>query len=235
MTATIAIPAAGTHAQRPQRPQRSVFLCALCVLCASFALLPAVPAAAQEPPALSIRPFAFGSIQSFAAVDTFNAVFGQSYDPFFGGGAQVVLHDRFVVELTASRFKQTGQRAFISNGKSFGLGIPLTATIIPFEVTGGYRFKLSPRVRPYVAAGFGTYKYTETSSFSEAGEDVDVRHAGFVLNGGADFRLHPWISIGADLQYTHVTGIIGTAGVSQQAGEDDLGGVAARFKLIVGR
>ena len=43
------------------------------------------------------------------------------------------------------------------------------------------------------------------------------------------------LMIGADVQYSHVPGILGTAGVSQQAGEDDLGGVAARFKLIVGR
>src|SRR5262249_24624594 len=212
--------------------QGSRVLCVLCVLCGWFAL--AAPAAAQEPPAISIRPFVFGSVQSFAATDTFNAVFGQSYDPFFGGGVQVVFQDQFVVELAASRFKETGERAFISNGQSFRLGIPLTAEIVPFEITGGYRFKLSPRVRPYVAAGWGTYKSTETSQFNAAGEDVDTRHSGFVVNGGADFRLYSWISIGADVQYTHVPGIIGTAGVSQQAGESDLGGVAARFKLIVG-
>jgi len=223
----------GKQRQRSQRSQRRLLFSVLCGLCGCLVL--PVPAAAQEPPAISIRPFVFGSVQSFAATDTFNAVCGQSYDPFFGGGVQVVFDDRFVVELAASRFKQTGERAFISNGQSFRLGIPLTAKIVPFEITGGYRFKLSPRVRPYVAAGFGTYKYTETSQFNQAGEDVDVRHAGFVLNGGADFRLHTWISIGADVQYTHVPGIIGTAGVSQQAGEDDIGGVAARFKLIVGR
>ncbi|HJZ77877.1 MAG TPA: outer membrane beta-barrel protein [Vicinamibacterales bacterium] len=203
------------------------------MLCGCFAL--AAPAAAQEPPAISIRPFVFGSIQSFAATDTFNAVFGQSYDPFFGGGVQVVVHDGFVVELAASRFKETGQRAFINNGQSFRLGIPLTAEIVPFEITGGYRFKLSPRVRPYVAGGWGTYKYTETAEFNVDTENVATRHSGFVLNGGADFRLQTWISIGADVQYTHVPGILGTGGVSQQAGEDDLGGVAARFKLIVGR
>jgi opacity protein-like surface antigen len=223
----------GKQPQRSRRPQRFRCLGVLCVLCGCFML--AAPAAAQDAPAISIRPFALGAVQSFAAVDTFNAVFGRSYDPFFGGGVQVVFDDRFIVELAASRFKQTGQRAFISNGRNFGLGIPLTATIIPFEVTGGYRFKLSPRVRPYLAAGVGTYRYKETSSFSDPGEDIDVRHAGFVANGGADFRLHPWISIGADVQYTRVTGIIGTGGVSQQAGENNLGGVAARLKLLVGR
>jgi outer membrane protein W len=197
--------------------------------------LVAPAASAQDEPGLAIRPFVLGTIQGFSAVDSFNAVFGRSYEPFFGGGVQVIVHEQVFVELTASRFKQTGERAFISNGQSFQLGIPLTATLTPFEVTAGYRFKLSPRVRPYVAAGAGTYRYKETSSFSDPGEDVDVRHAGFVVNGGADFRLHPWIRVGADVQYTHVPGILGTAGVSAQASEDDLGGVAARFKLIVGR
>ena len=56
-----------------------------------------------------------------------------------------------------------------------------------------------------------------------------------MLNGGAEFRLHRWIGVAADVQYSHVTGILGTGGVSQQAGESDLGGIAARFKLIVGR
>jgi hypothetical protein len=204
------------------------------VLCGCFLL--AAPAAAQdEAPAISIRPFVFGTIESFTAVDTFDAVFGRSYDPFFGGGVQVVFHDQYFVELSASRFKQIGQRAFISNGQKFGLGIPLTATLTPFEVTVGYRFKLSPRTRPYVAVGGGRYQYTETSNFSEPGEDVDAHHAGFVLNGGADFRVQRWVSIGADVQYTRIRGIIGNAGVSQQAGENDLGGVAARLKLIVGR
>ena len=197
--------------------------------------LVAPAASAQDEPDLAIRPFVFGTIQGFSAVESFDAVFGRSFEPLFGGGVLVIFHEQFLVELSASRFKQTGERAFISNGQSFRLGIPLTATLTPFEVTAGYRFKVSPRVRPYIAAGVGTYQYKETSSFNDPGEDVDVRHAGFVVNGGVDFRLHPWIRIGADVQYTHVPGILGTAGVSAQANENDLGGVAARFKLIVGR
>ena len=56
-----------------------------------------------------------------------------------------------------------------------------------------------------------------------------------MLNGGAEFRLHRWVGLGADVQYTHVPGILGLGGVSQQAGENDLGGVAVRVKLVVGR
>ena len=197
----------------------------------------AAPAGAQDAPTLSIRPFVMATDQSFAAVDTFDAAFGKTYFPFFGGGVQILVNDHFFAELGASRFRQTGERAYRSGGKVFKLGIPLTATITPFEITGGYRFRLRqlPRVRPYVAAGFGSYSYKETSTFADAGEDVDTRHSGFVLNGGAEFRLHRWVGLAADVQYSHVPGILGTAGLSQQAGETDLGGVAARFKLVVGR
>jgi outer membrane protein W len=200
-------------------------------------LAAASPAAAQPAEGISIRAFAMATDQSFAAIDTFDAAFDKTYFPFFGGGVQVGFDDRFFAEVSASRFRQQGQRAYFSGGKSFKLGIPLTATITPLEITGGYRFRLvrAPRVRPYIAAGVGSYAYQETSSFAAAGEDVDTRHVGFVANGGAEFRLHRWVGLGVDVQYSHIPGILGTGGVSQQAGEEDLGGVAARFKLIVGR
>jgi hypothetical protein len=206
----------------------------------------AAPAAAQRPvprpaapppPALAVRVFAMATEQSFAAVDTFDATFGKTYGPFFGGGAQLVVNDRFFAEIAISRFQETGSRAFINAGQAFNLGIPLTATITPIELTGGYRFRLRslPKVRPYVAAGFGSYGYQETSQFAAAGDDVDTRHAGFLLNGGAEFRLQRLVGLGIDVQYSHIPGILGNGGVSQQAGESDLGGVAARFKLVVGR
>jgi len=209
---------------------KSAMAAAIVIACAS-----AAPALAQDDPSIAIRPFVFGSVQSFTAIDTFDAVFGRAYDPFYGGGVQAVFDGKFFVELSASRFRQTGQRAFISGGQKFRLGIPLTATIVPFEVTGGYRFHFSPRVRPYVAAGVGSYRYKETSTFNDPSEDVDVRHAGFVVNGGAEFRAHRWVGIGADIEYSHIPGILGSGGVSLQAGEKDLGGVSARLKLIVGR
>jgi outer membrane protein with beta-barrel domain len=220
------------------------------IACVVVGLALAAPAAAQPPaprppartaappaPALSIRPFVVATEQSFAAIDTFDATLGKTYGPFFGGGVQVVIHDSFFVEASASRFRQTGERAYLSGGKTFKLGIPLTATITPLEVTGGYRFRLRhyPKLRPYLAIGVGSYSYQETSEFAAAGEDVDASHAGVVANGGAEFRLQRWVGLAVDVQYTHVPGIFGTGGVSQQAGETDLGGVAARVKLVLGR
>ena len=191
----------------------------------------------EDTPALSLRPFFMASGERFAAKNSFEAVFGQSVEPFLGGGLQLVDRGGFFIDLTASRFKKTGQRAFRANNHNFGLGIPLTATITPLEVAGGYRFKLpgSPRLVPYVGAGAGSYGYKETSKFSDTGDDVDTRHTGYLAVGGVEFRLHRWLGMSVDAQYTHVLGILGTGGISQDAGEKDLGGIAARVKVIVGR
>ena len=189
----------------------------------------------MNPPAVSLRPFLLVTEQSFAAKQSFKAIFGQSAAPFVGGGVELVLHDRFYIDLAASRFQKTGQRAFLFNGQAFGLGLPLTVTETPFEVSGGYRFLPRHRINPYVGVGFGSYGYKETSESSSSDENVDTRHAGFLVSGGAEFRLHRWVSVTADVQYTRISGILGSSGISKDAGESDLGGVAARFKVLVGR
>jgi opacity protein-like surface antigen len=193
------------------------------------------PAASDDAPAISLRAFFMTSGESFAAKQTFNGIFGQSFEPLFGGGLELVQNGTFYLDVGASRFRKTGQRAFRSNGQNYGLGQPLTATITPFEVTGGYRYRMSPRIVPYAGIGVGSYGYKETSQFSDATENLDTRHAGFLVVGGAEVRLHRWVGISGDVQYTHVTGILGTAGISKDAGENDLGGVALRLKVIVGR
>jgi hypothetical protein len=210
-----------------------------------FLLLTAAPLAAQstadpagfsEPYEVSFRGFGSFSEQSFAAKTTVDAAFGSSTQPFFGGGAQIVSPAGFFVEFGVSRFKKTGQRAFINNGQVYPLGIPLTATVTPIEFSFGYRFGASKwKVIPYAAGGIGRYNYTEESSFAADGENVDDHHIGYLAMGGVEFRLQKYIGVAVDAQWTHVPGILGLAGVSQAAGESDLGGIAARFKLVIGR
>lgn len=214
------------------------------VLLACAGLAYAAPASAQSRaaartsapvPSIEFRPFVMGTYQQFAARQTFDAVFSQPQQAFFGGGLDVAFRSGVFIDLTASRFSKTGQRAFFSNGQSFKLGLPLTVTEIPFEVSGGYRFKGTKTIRPYLGAGAGTYGYTETSDSSAAGENVDVRHVGYLLVGGAEVRLQKWVALGADAQWTRISGILGAGGVSKAAGENDLGGVAFRLRVIVGK
>jgi outer membrane protein W len=199
------------------------------------ALLTAAPLFAQQP-VVSFRPFLLVTDERFAAQTTFKSVFGSATQPAWGAGLDVGLGRHVFVDLAISRMNQSGQRAFINDGQVFALGIPLRVTLTPVELTAGYRFRRAKwRVIPYVGAGIGWYQYRETADFSAAGDDVDVRHAGFVMMGGAEFRVTKWVGIAGDAQYTNVTGILGQGGLSKDANESDLGGVAARLRVIVGR
>jgi opacity protein-like surface antigen len=210
-----------------------------------FAILVAIPASAQsvpdpatssEPSEAAFRGFFVAAQQSFAASTTFDATFGGSSQPFFGGGIQITTPSGVFVEFGITRFKKNGQRAFVNNGQAFPLGIPLTATITPLELSVGYRFGATRwRVIPYAAGGFGRYDYKEESGFAADGDNVDTHHVGYLMNGGVEVRLQKWIGVAVDGQYTHVPGILGASGISQDAGETDLGGAAVRFKVIVGR
>jgi hypothetical protein len=190
-----------------------------------------------ETDGIAFRPFVMGTQQSFAAAHTFEAVFGRSHEPFYGGGLQVVVKGRYFAELVASRFRKTGERAVRVNNENFRLGLPLTAEITPFEVIGGYRLDLRPNqpIVPYAGAGLGTYAYKESSPSSDPEENIDTRHRGFVLIGGVEFRLHRWVRVDVDEQYTRVPGILGLGGISKAAAEDNLGGIAFRLKMVVGR
>jgi hypothetical protein len=55
------------------------------------------------------------------------------------------------------------------------------------------------------------------------------------LVGGAEFRVARWVAITGDAHYTRVPGILGQGGISKEVGENDLGGVAARVRVMLGR
>ena len=207
-----------------------------------LALGGAAPVRAQTPPRISVRPFVEITDERFAAVQSFDATFGQSVEPFYGGGLQVTLRDRVFLDIAASRFSKTGDQVFVNNGQVFHLGLPMTATLTPIEATGGYRFHVTRRRRPvrwlipYVGVGVGSYGYRQTSAFADPSENIETRKAGFLATAGAEFRLNPWLGLAADLQYTHVPGILGAKpSVSNAFGENDLGGFAGRIRLILGR
>ena len=82
---------------------------------------------------ISLRAYALFSEQAFTAKTTFDAIFGNNSGPFFGGGGQVILANGIFFDVSGSRFSRSGERAFISGGQAFQLGIPLKATITPID------------------------------------------------------------------------------------------------------
>ena len=87
---------------------------------------------------------------------------------------------------------------------------------------------------PYVGAGIGAYFYKEESDFDESGDDIESSHAGYLGVAGVEFGVSRRIFTAFDVQYSHVPGILGDGGLSQEFGDDSLGGLAVRFRLMVG-
>jgi hypothetical protein len=201
-------------------------------------------ASAQPAPRVEFRPFGVFAVERFTAATTFDATLDSSVQPLWGGGVEMTTRKKIFVDVTVTRFSRTGQQAFVDNGQVFRFPISLHATLTPIEFTVGYRFPPKRRsvwrrrramVIPYAGMGIGVYRYEESSDLSVASDDVDQTHAGFVAVGGAEFRVSKWIGITADAQYTWVPGILGQGGVSQLVHEHDLGGIAGRVRVILGR
>jgi opacity protein-like surface antigen len=185
----------------------------------------------------TIRGFADAGSRTFTAEKSFKAVLGSNSGPVFGGGVEAVLWQHVFVDVRASRFRKTGHRVFVFDGKNFDLGIPATITIRPVELNVGYRFLPGRRVVPYGAIGAGWHAYTETSKFADASENVKDTFNGFQILGGAEVRLWRWIAVGGEAQWARVRDALGTDpnGVSKEFSETDLGGSTFRVKVIVGR
>jgi hypothetical protein len=205
-------------------------------------------ASAQRPgQTIGVRGFAtFGGF-SAQAKNSFEAIFGSSGGPVFGGGAQVLLPYGLYVELSASRFKRTGERVFVGPGDEvFPLGIPLEVTLTPLEITGGWRYfhcprttrartgVCRPRVIPYAGGGFSSYRYEETSDFAGAEEDIAERFNGFHVVGGAEYLALPWLAVGGEIAWSTVADAL-QGGVAAAFDEDNLGGTTFRVKVSIGR
>jgi opacity protein-like surface antigen len=190
---------------------------------------------AVSPPAIGIRGFGVASYTLFQAHDSFEAVFGSAWQPFYGGGGQVVIRDRFFVDASFEQFKKTGQRVIVSNGEVFPLGIDDEVTVNPFTVSGGYRFRTNRSMVSYVGGGIGTYRYRETSDFADPSENVDERHTGYHALGGVEYGVARWTFVAFEVRYASVPDALGPPGVSGEFDETNLGGFSLGLRVLVGR
>jgi opacity protein-like surface antigen len=193
------------------------------------------PDASSQPSARTIGIWGFGHFgyTRFAAHDSVQAVTGQAGGGIFGGGAEVRIGRGLFVGGMIEHFSKTGERVYVLDQDVFKLGIPDDISITPITVTAGWRF-VHERATPYVGGGAGTVGYKETSSFADAGENVDQRFTSYHVLGGIDFR-NGWLATAFEVQYSRVPDAIGVAGASAAFAEHDLGGWATRVKIMVGK
>jgi hypothetical protein len=222
--------------------RRYPFIAALALLGA----MAASPVAAQTqttrrastPRSVEIGGYAMVGQFNFAASESFDAVLGTTSGVIFGGGATVGLPiGGLFVDVGAWQYSGSGERAFVADGEVFPVGIPLDVEIVPIEISAGWKFRIRslPKLLPYVAGGYTSFGYKETSPFAGSGEDVDERFGGYHLRGGAEFKLTTWLGVAGEVAWTSVPDALGDGGVSAAFNEDNLGGTSFRARITVGR
>ena len=210
-----------------------------CVAAALVLALPASGAAGQDAlprasSAIGLRAYGIVDLNAVAAKESFDAVLGTSQLTAWGGGVDVVdIWKHVFARVAVTRARKTGTRVFVANGQVFPLRIPLTVTMTPVEVGGGWRFASSraTRLTPYAGVAFLSMGYRETSKFAEAGEDASERFGGQEVFGGADVRIVKWLVASGEVQYRRVPNALGIGGVSKDFSESDLGGFTARVTI----
>ena len=216
--------------------RRPAAIAALLCLCCPAVLSGQVTPAAPRRPFVAVRGVLGAGVTHFISDKTFKAVFGDARGVTWLGAGQLLFRGGMFAEVSVERFRRTGQRVFVFEGNVIPLGIADTVTITPITVAGGYRFVRSgSRVTPYAGAGIGSYALREESDFAEDSDNVDTRHAGYLLFAGAEVRLWRWLGVAGELRFATVPDGIGQHGVASEYGETNLGGTTAGVKLIVGR
>lgn len=197
-------------------------------------------APAPAPPArgVAVRAYGEGGLHWFAAADTFNAVFGSSSGPIFGGGVEALWNRRLSISFDVSRFQATGERVFVFNDEVFPLGIDTKVDIMPIAVNVGYRLERPRRTLvPFVGGGVNWHRYTETSDFADAGEDVSATYTGVHVLGGAEWRVSRLVAVAGVGRWISVRDALGDEPTSAASAfdEHDLGGFDLRVRIVVGR
>lgn len=199
---------------------------------------PRPASAARQPRVFHIDGYAMVGRVTFTAAETFTTILGKSAGPMVGGGARVGIPlGGLFIDVGAWRYRDEGERVVMVNNTPYRLGIPLTATVTPFELSAGWRFRFSrvSKLTPYVAGGITSTKYQETSSFNTPAEDVDETFNGSHLFAGAEYRVVRWVGAAAEVHWTTVPDALGHGGVSKAFNDTDLGGRSFRFKITIGR
>jgi hypothetical protein len=195
-------------------------------------LLSAAPAAAQP---LSVRGYVTYGSTVFASSESFEAITGETSKAGIGGGATVIgLWRGLFADVGVSQQELDGQRVFIDAGVVYPLGIPVTITMRPVDIAGGWRFFYG-RLSPYAGAGVSLLSYEETADFAESGDNVSESKTGALFLAGVDVAVIRWLHAGAEFRYRAVKGVLGDGGVSDIYGDDQLGGYAFAVRISVGR
>jgi hypothetical protein len=171
------------------------------IVAAAVLAVPSV-ARAGDPP-LGAQVFAAIDFNSFAASKTYNAIFGSSNMPGFGGGADItgVWRDLFV-RVAVTRISKTGSRVFVNGADVFPLnGQPAKLTLTPIEIGAGWRFRIKhSKLAPYIGGGALIEPYRVEYPTSPDLNESETFTGGNIF-GGVQYPITKVLVIGGDAQF----------------------------------
>jgi hypothetical protein len=179
-----------------------------------------------------VRAFGTASPMFFTAKNSTETILGSATALFLGGGAQAVWPNGAFLLGSFEQMQKTGTRVLVSGSQVYTLPLADQVTLTPISVTVGYREYKNRLLAPYVGVGAGWYRLRETTPGQDAFTKAHV--SGHFL-AGVEKPLQSWLSVAGEFQWTSAPKILGESGLSAAQGEDDLGGVSLRVKIIVGR
>lgn len=176
-----------------------------------------------------------------AAKDSFDALELANPGIEFGGGVRFTgLWRKLFVQGSVHRWSDTGERAFVSeDGSVFPLDIPFDVSATYLDATVGWKEAMrndAGRITflTYAGAGAGIVRYSETSSFSQDGDDVEESKPGYHVLAGAEIPLGSLFAVAIDGRYRFVPGLLGDDGVSAAFDEKLFGGFTASVGVRIG-
>lgn len=170
---------------------------------------------------------------SFSASNSMKAVFDSSSAPTFGGRVGWVFGRGIYAALSVRSLSEDGERVFVADTSSpvFKLGHPLSMSLLPVDLTVGYRFRTRRWFTPYVGLGGGKVSYEEKSTVGGVTEQESRSKASWHVLGGVEVG-RGRLRVAAEALYSGVPDGIGVGGVSKVYGESDLGGFTLLGKVV---
>lgn len=194
------------------------------------------PAHAADPP-IGIHAFAAIDFNSFAASKTFDALFGSSSIPGYGGGADIGLGSNLFVRVAVTRISKTGSRAFVNGTDVFKLNNePAKLTLTPIEIGAGWQFRIKrSKLTPYIGGAALVESYKVDYSTSPDLNESETFAGGDVF-GGVQYAITKVLIIGGEAQFRLLPDALKSdlaSSVANTYNEKQGGGVTARVTIGV--
>lgn len=180
-----------------------------------------------------VRLFASGGYGWFSARKSFDAMFGARGGAMFGGGVDVQAGGGIFAQVAVDSFRLDGERVFVNEGEVFRLGIRDDVTIVPVHVTAGYRVGRG-RFAPYGGAGIGRHFLRDDYDFADADARKFQSFTSYHAVVGVEWWAARRVGTAIELQYSHVPKAL-DGGIGADLGEDNLGGMHVRAKVMFGK